>query len=567
MAALNGFLSTDVFTGITNANLSSDMADFGGSLWPPYHSQVSVTLKSPLTTHWPVAANGTPINGFLAESYSADFYHRIHISPARLDLGNIVSTQTAPVTIWNAYLEPKLLLSIDGVDEGIELSGQPNPPLTFTALQERVWNVAITPDGPAVLDGELSWEFASGDAPKLVVTGNRVTAFPWRIDWADGVREKLTWATSIAQSKSGAEQRRAMRLVPRRNLSANLFLDKRERQFFDLAMFGWSARVWAIPVWFEIQLITSSVAAGSMEILCDTANRDFRANGLAILLSETAFHFETVEVLSVSPTKITLKRELLQSWPAGTRLYPARTARLEQVPSIRRKTDTLQSTSVDFVMTEPCEWPAVAPVTTYRGRPVFDAVPNESEDLTSQFQRLLLQLDNGSAAPVVTDTANLAFFINQHSWMLYGRAEQAAARSFFYFMSGRLKSVWIPTHADDLTLVAVVSNTATTMDVAWCGYARFGQVKTGRKDIRIQLRNGTVFYRRITAAAEISADVERLQFDSVLGVQVFPEDVMRISWLMLMRGDSDSIEIQHVTDSDGLATTQQIFRSVRDDDL
>lgn len=567
MAVISGFILSSTIGGVDNPYLSSDMLDFDNAWWPPHDSAVGESPTGSLTTSWPVEANGTPISGFKAGSYSDDFYHRIHIIPAQLDLGNIISTQTSAVNLWNAFLTPQLLLNITGIEDGIELSGQSAPPLAFTALQERAWNVAITPDGPAVLDAQLQWNFSSGSVARLTVTGNRITAFPWRVDWANGVREKLTWATDILQSRTGAEQRRALRLAPRRNLSAPLFLDKRERQFFDIAMFGWASRVWAVPIWFDIQLLAGALSAGAVVIACDTLQRDFRANGLIMLLGETAFQYETAEILSITPTQLTLKRPLINSWPAGTRLYPARTAQLEQAPRLTRLTDELQSTDVDFLIVEPCEWPAIMPATLYRGYPVFDATPDESEDLTSQYQHLLLQLDNGSASALVTDTANLAFPVVQHRWQLFGRAERAAFRSLIYGFNGRQKSAWIPTHADDLTLAAIVTNTSTTMDIVAIGYTRFGQVKTGRKDIRVQMRNGTVYYRRIVGAGEITADVERLQIDTAFGVQINPGDVVRVSWMMLMRADSDSVEIQHETDGDGLATSQQIFKMVRDDDI
>ncbi|RCH01933.1 hypothetical protein CSC36_6591 [Pseudomonas aeruginosa] len=38
---------------------------------------------------------------------------------------------------------------------------------------------------------------------------------------------------------------------------------------------------------------------------------------------------------------------------------------------------------------EPSAWPELMPATTYRGRPVLEQRPDESEDLTSSYQRLL----------------------------------------------------------------------------------------------------------------------------------------------------------------------------------
>ena len=40
------------------------------------------------------------------------------------------------------------------------------------------------------------------------------------------------------------------------------------------------------------------------------------------------------------------------------------------------------------------------------------------------------------------------------------------------------------------------------------------------RDIRIELTNGNVYYRRIVASTVLSGTVERLTLDSVLGVSV-----------------------------------------------
>lgn len=567
MAVISCFSVTLVsYSGIINSHVSEDLKSFENAWWPPHESDSGVAPIGSLTTHWPVAANGRAISGFKAGSYFDDFYNRIHVIPSLLELGNIVSTQTSAVKVWNAFLTPQTLLSIAGIDDGIELSGQDEPPVSFTPLEEREWSVAITTDGPFVLDAQLTWLFASGSSAVLTVTGNRITAFPFLIDWTDGVRERLAWATDILQSETGAEQCRALRIAPRRTLGVDLFIDKRERQHFDVVLFGWSTRVWAIPVWFDVQLLNAPVAIGAFTIACNTVGRDFRAGGLAMLLGETAFQYETVEILSLTATQLTLKRATLQNWPVSTRLYPVRTAQFDGAPKLTRLHDQLQKTSIDFAVVEPCDWTAIAPAVTYRGYPVYDTPPDESDDLTSEYQQLLLTLDSGmGAAALITDTADLSRPVNLHRWKLFGRSEQTAFRSFIYYLNGRQKRVWVPTHADDLTLVAVAANTSTVIDVANIGYTRFARNKTGRCDIRIQLNNGSVFYRRITNSVEINSDVERLLIDSALGVQVNPADVMRISWLMLMRSDSDTVNIKHETDADGLATSEQVFIGVADD--
>jgi hypothetical protein len=567
MAVLLGILPTAAYyTGTNNPYLSADLNQFGVAMWPQHESLETQIAPSTVITSWPVEANAREIAGFVAGSYFDDFYHRIHVIPGRIDLGNVVTEQTMEVNVWNAYFSYQQLLNIGGVVEGLQLTGQSNPPLYYEALQERTYSLGVTTDGPAVLDAVIEFYFSLGGVGRLAVTGNRITAFPWRIDWTNGVREKLMWATDILQSESLAEQCRALRIAPRRALAAELLLHKRERQHFDLALFDWGARVWAIPVWFDVQQLNTTLTAGATVIPCDTVGRDFRVGGLAMLLGETAFQYETVEILSIANNQLVLKRPTLQTWALGTRLYPARTAQFERAPKITRLNDELQKTTVEFAIAEPCDWPAVAPANTYRGYPVYDATPDESDDLTSEFHQLLLTLDSGfGPAALLTNTADLSLPVLLHRWKLFGRAERAAFRSFLYYLNGRQKRAWIPTHADDLTLIATIGSAATTLDVVAIGYTRFGKVKKSRRDIRVQLRNGTVFYRRILGSTEISVDVERLQIDAPFNVLINPADVVRISWLMLMRANSDSVEILHITDGDGVASSEQIFIGVADD--
>ncbi|MCY1266019.1 hypothetical protein D9M69_218830 [compost metagenome] len=566
MAALSGGIARSSLNS-DNANLSSDLDLFGGEPWPPGASLVSRTPAALPLSALPVSFAPRALAGGLGGAYSADYYHRVHIAPQQLDLGNVVSTQTSTVQLWNAYLEPRTLAAIAGLGEGLEVSGQPAAPMVFGSLQERAWQVSVTPDGQPVLDTVLAWQFENGAEAALRITANRIIGWTFAPDWGDGVLERLTWATDILQSESGVEQRRALRLAPRREFEAPMLVEGRERQLLDLSLFGWSARVWALPIWTDIQLLTQAVAAGASSIACSTTGRDFRAGGLALLRGESAFASETVEVLSVGPTGLTLKRPTQQAWPVGSRLYPARPAQLAEQPRSTRLTDRADRLDARFLIVEPSDWPAALPATLYRGWPVLEERPDEAEDLTRAYQRLLLELDNGSAMPLTTDTAARAFALLQHRWQLGGRTAQAAFRSLLYGLNGRQKALWLPTHASDLTLTAPVGSTATGLSVENVGYTRFGQAKPGRRDLRIELHDGSVFYRRITGATEQSVDVEVLVLDAALGVAVAPAQVARISWLVLCRLDSDSIEIRHETDSDGLALSQAVFRGVRDEEF
>lgn len=520
-----------------------------------------------LTTHWPVAANPNAVPGSLRGAHLSDYYYRIHITPSRLDLGNVVSAQTSPVSLWNAFLEPRTLLNIDGLDEGIQVSGQPEPPLLFPALKELVWQVTVTPDGQPVLDTVVAWEFDNGREAGLRITANRIIAWAFVPDWGDGIEETLTASTDILQSESAVSQRRQLRLAPRREFSGPMYAEGRERQLLDLALFGWSDRIWSIPIWPDIQLLDIGIAADVDFIPCSTQWLDFRAGGLAMLRGEDAFTSETVEILEVLPNGLQLKRNTQQAWPVGSRLYPARAAQLLEEPSLTKLTDRLIEASVQFLVVEECDWPEWMPATLYRGRPVWDRRPDDTENLTHSAQRLRSTLDSGMAQPLITDTARRALQVLGQRHLDLGREARALVRSFIYGMRGRQKVVWVPSHMDDLTIVAPASAVATTIDIESIGYTRFSNGKAGRRDIRIELWNGAVLMRRITGAIELDGLAERLALDAALGIEVQPGDVARISWMNLCRFEADAQRIDHMTDSQGVAAWATVFREERDDEF
>ncbi len=396
-----------------------------------------------------------------------------------------------------------------------------------------------------------------------------MTALVWPFvpDWADGVTESLGWLTDVLQSESAAEQRRALLTAPRRTLAAPMFAEGRERQLLDALLFGPGAQDWSLPIWPDIQLLGAPLAAGAEVIPCATDYLDFVAGGRALLRGETAFQTELVDVLDVLEDGLALSAPTLNDWPAGTRLYPVRLAQFAEPPQLTRLTDRAQQMDMTWLIVEPCDWPAVLPATLYRGRPVLEERPDESEDLTSQFERLLLTLDNSLALPAVTDTAGRALAMTAWRFHDLGRAKRAWLRSLLYGLRGRQVPVWLPTHADDLGLVASVTAVATTLDVLRCGYTAYIQSRPGRRDIRIELWDGTALHRRITGSSVVGLTTERLQINAALGRIVTPAQVRRISYMNLCRLTGDSVEIVHETDSEGVATCALQFLEVRDDEL
>lgn len=478
--------------------------------------------------------------------YLGDFYFRWHITTTLLDLGNLVSDQTQTITLWNAYRSAVTAGSItEGNSEGITLSGQSAPPIQWGPLQERAYTVGISVDGPASIDAALTWNFGNGDTVTLAIVGSRVIAWAWPPNWGEGIVERLEWRTDVMQAYRGEEQRRALRIEPRQSLEFSVTASSADRRLMEATLWNWGARTWALPLWYDGVELSASAAVGATLLPADPSQRSFVVGELVMLTSGNVRTVEVAEIAAVGST-ITLARPLQQSWPAGTRVYPARSARIVNAAKLSRFTGLDTSLRLQWEMADPMPGTASASP-TYRSIPVLEAAPQWAEDPSLEFERKVFVLDAGTGPVLLEDEADIPLTTQRMRYTLTDRAAIDTWRQRLYALRGKQGPVWVPTWADDMTMVATAASTDINLDVEWCGYTKYLQADTNRQDVRIQLANGSVIYRRILSASEVSSTVERLSLDSAVGVTINPADVVQISFMSLTRSDSDTHELAWFT--------------------
>jgi hypothetical protein len=360
-----------------------------------------------------------------------------------------------------------------------------------------------------------------------------------------------------------------MRIAPRREFAASFVASGATRAMFDLACAAWGARQWALPVWWDVQFLQSPLPKGSLALACETEMREFYPGGIAILIGEDIRDYEALEIESVSAAGVTLKRATELSWPVGTRLVPLVAARFANPPSMTRETDTVLTASVTFVSTEPglTEYVETIPDdwrgADYLGLPVLDVIPDESEDLTSSFERMTSMIDNEVGLPKLHDSAGRPFAVKSHRFVLAGREDVQRFRNLIAWLRGRQHALWLPTHAADLVPVGDGAMN-DQLYIERVGYKRFGVNTLGRRDIRILLRDGSILYRRIMAADEEDSRTELLRVDPPFQKSFMPEDVLRISYMSLMRLADDVVELEHITDAGGMTRATLVFRGIRE---
>lgn len=218
-------------------------------------------------------------------------------------------------------------------------------------------------------------------------------------------------------------------------------------------------------------------------------------------------------------------------------------------------------TNVSFQALDGVNLPSLAHADEFLGYPVLTLAPNDSDDLTHSYQRLQQQLDNLSGRPLLVDSANASFSLFQYRWFLHGVEQHQQFYAWLNLLNGRQKAVWIPTFSDDLQLLNAIQSAGKTFDVAYCGYTKFGQNQNGRQHIIIKLKNGQNIYQKIVSSQEIN-DFERLTIAEPFTQSILPSDVISIEFMTLCRLNSDTVNIVHHNDIQGLSTVEMVFRGI-----
>jgi hypothetical protein len=366
---------------------------------------------------------------------------------------------------------------------------------------------------------------------------------PWIFRPNGPVLERLEWMTDVITAFDAKEQRIPLRLHPRRVFEFEVGLIDRERRIAENLLHNWQAQPFDLPVWMDRQALQADAAIAETELLVDTTTRDFQAGGKVLLCDGTPLVFELSEIEAVADGMVTLAEPLAAAWPAGSEVYPVRSARLQEDFNLARFTGSMSYGVARFECVDLSPWPAATGGSVYRGFQVLAQAPNWTRDVEQGFMRKVARFDPGTGPALFDEEGGGAVLMQSHRWLLDGRAEIDAFRRWLYARRGMLSAFWLPTFALDFDVVAPIGPSDTTIDVEHCGYTGTIGQDIGRRDIRITLHSGTTYDRRITASAELSADVERLTIDSALGASVTLLDIESISYLDLVRLAGDGAEI------------------------
>ena len=475
------------------------------------------------------------IVGVKLNSYLQDYYFRVHVRPSRIDLGNLLSSQTRQVEVWNAHLTSKLLASITRESvEGLVLSEPVATPTTFGADEARVYTLSVSTNGPPVIDTKYTFNFPT-DHPTLTVTGRRVVVWPFMPQTKH--KEMLEWQTDIIPSFN-KEQRLALRAAPRQAFTFEFQLDPYQFSRAKAIATKWAHRVYGIPVWSELTRL-GPLSAGATEILVDTTVADYRQDDI-IIIWESDTNNVAVEIGAVLADRVQLKLPLEKSYQ-NAYVAPLRFARTFDGMQFRRSNHDFTIASATFQVTQNKDLGAAVGYPRYRGKDVLIDPTILVGDINERISRATDEFDNGSG-PIVVDIKNN--WVNSTKAITFDvltRAERWVARKWIHSRRGRQKGFWLPTWNPDLILLNDVPKSGASLTVRPIGYPLY----YGVKDIMVQLKNRSRIFARVLSGAVDPNENEVLALEAAVGTGFTVAEVDFICFMSHVRFNSDRVEIRH----------------------
>lgn len=387
-------------------------------------------------------------------------------------------------------------------------------------------------------------------------------------NWKDGVTERIEWQTDVMQSESGAEQRRPIRLHPRRSFEATFLRWEENRTVLDATIAGVGQRPLLLPLWHDMTATENVAPAGSIDIFGQFRVKDFNVGDVVMFRRDLKWDYEVniIAGLDIDAGHMTLAFGLQQDMPKGTRLYPVRVAQIREAMNGEQLTDAVARMQVRFFCTETYDLPeswSNLPTYTRTGLHIFTLPEDWGESNSVTSDRLTFSYDNESGNVVVTDPGDQNFGSVKKAYTLFGRTADRQFRQILFALRGRTKTFHLPLDTNDFILTRDINPADGALVVRRCGYTQFvGGTQATKRDILVELYDGTLIPTTIISSRTV-LDEEWLFLSQ--SIPATPRSqVRRIGYMPVARLDVDGIEIKRLTDAAGASQVSLTFKTFDD---
>lgn len=332
--------------------------------------------------------------------------------------------------------------------------------------------------------------------------------------WQRGVSLMRRWRTEIEETVTGAEDRGAMREVPRLRLRYDIGTrtQVQRAELEDKLRAALKSGKAAVPFWGRASDLATDASGTSAELA--TTNWPWQTGDFILFLDASDLERPVHAVRQITGKTgftLTLNSALPQAFAAGSLVWPLLFGKPEADSAALT---TSRQAEVKFTLSEQVgsTRAGAAGASTYLSRPVFTTPINWTDRLNQRLSYDLRELSIGFGAEVFAPLQNHVVHGFEFNVQLHTETEILALENFFAALHGRLHGFWLPAPTEGVDIVSGVST--TQFDIAGQGLA-----DTWENHPALHLwftHNGTSAAARISEVADNGDGTERVTLESAL---------------------------------------------------
>lgn len=280
-------------------------------------------------------------------------------------------------------------------------------------------------------------------------------------NWGSGVQLSRQWQTEIGETVTGAEDRGAMRQVPRLALSYELtpLTQTQRARLEDRLREAMKSGKAVVPFWGRASDLATDASGTNAELA--TTNWPWQVGDYIFFLEATNLEqpvYAVRQITAKTGLVLTLNAALPQTFKAGSLVWPMFFGK----PEARdHALVTTRQSAVGFQITEliGSTRASASSAPTYLSRPVFTTPINWTDGVSQRLSYDLRELVIGFGAEVFAPLQTHVVHGFEFNVQLNTEAEILALENFFAALHGRLLGFWLPAPTEAVDIVSGISTT------------------------------------------------------------------------------------------------------------
>lgn len=380
------------------------------------------------------------------------------------------------------------------------------------------------------------------------------------------VRERWVWSTVVNRALSSREQRMALRENPRYQLVYDIPIkDERQRVLIYDFLYENMGKVFPYPAYQAFARIIPSPQSSGDRLYFNPAETDLREGEELAVFNYMTLETKRFPIVELHNDGATIDGNI--DWELGETdvICPVLQLRLLEGSQIIMTEATIGTGRLLFESVQPREFLRINENLLYLldGIPVLTPRPyGEADETLEQGWEWLDHNGTSLPSPRTYWPVNQTLVSGERSYRFDRAADMDYWRSFFDYCRGRLRHFRIPTFFDDLPLIEEVPLNATTFTTDnW--RAQEYILQNAHRGVAIWRSTG-VIYRRVVDAwwnrNEVGDPISMtFEVEAGIGNNAGDNIIRGISFLNLVRLDTDTIEVQHHT---GYSTVTFAYKGI-----